>query len=47
MLRQKRDINQEDVTIVDLHLVKSAKFYSLEVVDRFSETQVQVSENSN
>ena len=34
MLRIKRDINQEDFKIIDLHFVKSEYFHPLEVVDR-------------
>ena len=41
MLNIKRDINQQDFTIADLFFGKS------EVVDRVSETQIQVGENSN
>ena len=41
MLLIKRAINEQDFKIVDLHSVKS------EVVDRVSETQVQVGENTN
>ena len=41
MLKTKCDINQQDLEKVDLHFVES------EVVDRVSETQPQVSENSN
>ena len=40
MLKLKRDINQQIFWIVDLY------FHSLEVVDRVSETQLQVGENS-
>ena len=46
MLKIKCDINQQDLKIVDLYFVKSEQFYSLEVVDRLSETQRQVGENS-
>ena len=46
MLKIKRDINQQDFEMVDLHFVKS-NLHSLEVGDRVSETQLQVSENSN
>ena len=42
MLKIKNDINQQYLKTVDLHFVKS-----LEVVDRVSETQFQVSENSD
>ena len=44
-LKIKCDINQQDLKRVDLHFVKN--FHSLEVVDRISETQLQVGENSN
>ena len=37
----KRDINQQDFKIVDLH------FHSLEVVARVSETQLQMGKNLN
>ena len=37
--------NQQDSKIVDLHFVNN--FHSLEVVDRVSETQLQVGENLN
>ena len=47
MLRLKYDINQQYLKTVDLHLVKSDNFHSLEVVDRVSETQFQVGENSD
>ena len=47
MLKIKCDINQQDLNRVDLHFVKSKYFHSLEVVDRVSETQLQVSENLN
>ena len=46
MLKIKRDINQQDFKIVDLHLSNLNNFHSLEVVDRVSETQPQVGENS-
>ena len=38
---KKREINEPDFKIVDLHFVKSNYFHSLEVVDRVSETQLQ------
>ena len=41
MLKKKCDINQQDLKRVDLHFVKR------EVVDRVSETQLQVGENSD
>ena len=47
MLKKKCDINQQDLKRVDLHFVKSELFSLIEVVDRVSETQLQVSENSN
>ena len=43
----KRDINQQDLKINDPLLSNPNIFYSLEVVDRVSETQRQVGENSN
>ena len=47
MLKVKRDINQQDFKIVDLHLPNLNNFHLLEVVDRVSETQLQVGGNSN
>ena len=49
MLKKKLDINQQDLKRGDLHFVKINlnNFHSLEVVDRVSETQLQVGENSN
>ena len=47
MLEIKCDINQQDLKRVDLNFVKSNNFYSLEVVDRVSETQLHVGENSD
>ena len=47
MLNIKSDINQQDLKRVDLHFVKSDNFHLLVVVDRVSETQFQVGENSN
>ena len=44
MLKIKYDINQQYLKTVDLHFVKS---HPLEVVDRVSETQFQVGENSD
>ena len=44
MLKIQRYIDQQDLTIFDLHFVKSE---SLEIVDGVSETQLQVGENSN
>ena len=46
MLKIKRDINQQDLKIFDLHSNLN-NFHSLEVVDRVSEAQLQVGENSN
>ena len=43
----KRDINQQDFTIVHLHFFKSDDFYPFEVVNRVSDAQLQVGENSN
>ena len=42
MVALKPDINQQEFCIVDLHFAKP-----LEVVNRVSETQLQVSENTN
>ena len=47
MLKAKPDLNQEDFTIGELHLSNLNNFHSLELVNRVSETQLQVSENSN
>ena len=47
MLKIKCDINQHDLKTVDLHLSNVNNFHSLEVVDRVSETQLQVGENSD
>ena len=47
MFKIKCDINQQDLKRVDLHFGKFEFFHSLEVVDRVSETQLQVGENSN
>ena len=49
MVKVKCDINQQYLKTVDLHFVKSNlnNFHSLEVVDRVSETRLQVGENSN
>ena len=44
MLKMKCDINRQYLKTVDLHFVISEK---LEVVDRVSETQLQVGENSD
>ena len=45
MLKIKCDINQQDLQTVYLHFLKFENFHSLEVVDRVSETQLQVGEN--
>ena len=47
MLKIKRNSNQQDLKIAYLTSVLSNlnNFHSLEVVDRVSETQLQVSEN--
>ena len=47
MLKIKCDINQQDLKTVDLHFVKTEQFSLTEVVDRVSETQLQVGENFN
>ena len=47
MLKIKRDINQQHVKIVDLILSDPNNFHSFEVMNRVSETQLQVGENSN
>ena len=48
MFKKKRDINQQYSKIVDLNFFSNLNnFHSLEVVDRVSETQLQVVENSN
>ena len=47
MLNIKCYINQQDLKTVDLHFAKLNFFHSLEVVDRVSETQLQVGENYN
>ena len=41
----KYDINQQCLKTVDLHFSNLNDFYSLKVVDRVSETQLQVGEN--
>ena len=43
----KRATHQQDLNTGDVHFVKSVYFHALEVVDRVSEAQLQVSENSN
>ena len=45
MLKIKCDINQQYLKTVDLHLSSLNNFHSLEVVNRVSETQLQVGEN--
>ena len=47
MIKIKRDINQQSLKIVNLILTNMNNFHPLEVVDRVSETQVQVDENWN
>ena len=47
MLQIKGDINQQDLKLVNINFVKLNNFRSHEVVDRFSETQLQVGENCN
>ena len=47
MLKIKCDINQQYLKTVDTILSNPDNFHSLEVVDRVSETQLQVSENSD
>ena len=47
MLKIKCGMNQQYLRSVDPHFVKSEIFKSLEVVDRVSETQIQVGENSD
>ena len=47
MLKIKYDINQQYLKTVDLHLSNLNDYHSLEVVDRVSETQLQVGENLN
>ena len=47
MLKIKRDINQHDFLGVEFILLNLNNFQSLEVVDSTSETQFQMSENSN
>ena len=47
MLMLKRAINQQDLEIVDLYFSPSLNnFHSLEIVNRVSETQLHVDENS-
>ena len=47
MLNIKFHIIQQYLKTIDLYFVESDNFHSLEVVDRVSETQHQVGENSN
>ena len=47
MLKMKGDINQQYLKTVTSILSNSNNFHSLEVVDRVSETQLQVGENSD
>ena len=47
MLKIKCDINQQDLKDLTAILSNLNNFHSLEVVDRVSETQLQVSENSD
>ena len=47
MLKIKCDINQQYLKKDDRHLSNLNNFHSLEVVDRVSETQLQVGENSD
>ena len=47
MLKIKCDINQQYLKTDDIHFVKSEQFSLIEVVDRVSETQLQVGENSD
>ena len=44
MLKMKFDINQQYLKTVDFHLANLNNFHSLKVVDRVSETQLQVGE---
>ena len=46
MLKIKCHINEQYLKTADLHFVKSDHFHSFEVVDRVSETQLQMGENS-
>ena len=47
MLNIKCDIKQQDLKELTSILSNLNNFHSLEVVDRVSETQLQVGENSN
>ena len=44
-LQIKHGINQQDLKIINLHFIKYDFFHPLEVVDRASETQLQVGES--
>ena len=47
MLKVKCDVNQQDLKELTSILSNLNNFHSLEVVDRVSETQLQVGENRN
>ena len=47
MVKIKYDINQQDLKELTSILSNLNNFHPLEVVDRVSETQLQVGENSN
>ena len=47
MVKIKSVINQKDLNFFTSFLSNLNYFHSLEVVDRVSETQLQVGENSN
>ena len=47
MLKIKCDINEQYLKTVDLHFVNLNNFHLLDVVDRVSETQLQVGANSD
>ena len=47
MFKIKRDVNQQDLNIVNSILSNLNNCPSLEVVDCISETQLQVGENAN
>ena len=47
MLKVKRDINQQDFKKMTSILSNMNIFHSLQVLDRASETQLQMGENSN
>ena len=46
MVMIKYDINQQHLKTVDLHFANLINLHSFEVVDRVSETQFQVDQNS-